>query len=624
MTELDGRIAEATDGALGWIADNLDEFRVESPDALAERGQRLAELAVTAYCCSRFLPSDPRAQPVVELLEETRRAGWFRDLVVRLRGETPLFAMLHGCLRRLGREDEGFTRSLDRVARAGFTRWMERPPNRILDLRMSLEWCGVDPLLPPAEDLLAQSILAEAPPSLLLDETSAYQMTHVVMFATEFGTRHEPVAGLPRPETMAAALGRLVAIWSRRANWDLVAELLFCWCCLRLRPDRLYEMGWRALLGALGRDGSVPGSARNAASDAFESRYHTTLVLVLAGSLHAHLLTAAGRADSLSQRDRAARAHVVRHAPDVQSAVQRSADWLATQVHENAARLQPEDLCELLVGCWMCSSLTTALGGPDQRDFRDAAKLVLEALGRTEEERAQRVTRSYVSCLAAAAVARSEGIRLPFLESVVGHAAHALSVAGTHDPALFEPAFLVGLLREGTRQVQVPYAAVLDSIRGSVEGAGHGLETVAHSVTAWTGGRDGEAVRDPDVRSFLLAQAYASLSTYALPLGCHLLRCAAYSGVPADELREALDFLVLHQRPEGSFGYLAISDALGDNADARRRRHLPITLACLRALGEAALPEWRFLTVLEAAAGSVGSGRTKASSLAGGGERGAG
>ncbi len=249
---------------------------------------------------------------------------------------------------------------------------------------------------------------------------------------------------------------------------------------------------------------------------------------------------------------------------------------------------------------------------------------MLEKLGGTEEERARRVTRSYVSCLAAAAVARSEGTRSPFLESVVGNAAHALSAAGTHDPALFEPAFIVGLLREGIGPVHVPYAAVLDSIQGSVESAGHGLENVAQSVTAWTGGRNGEAVPDPDVRSFLLAQAYASLSTYALPLGCHLLRCAAYSGVPAEELREALDFVVLHQRPEGSFGYLAISDAIGENADARRRRHLPITLACLRALGEAALPEWRLLMALEATAGSVGSGRAGASRRAGRGERGAG
>jgi hypothetical protein len=98
----------------------------------------------------------------------------------------------------------------------------------------------------------------------------------------------------------------------------------------------------------------------------------------------------------------------------------------------------------------------------------------------------------------------------------------------------------------------------------------------------------------------LMGFAMAALRKYDLTAGCRWMRSALYLGLGGDRLKACFDFLLLHQRPEGPFGYY---DDTGQRSVVRLPKtelpfytgksiHLPVTVECLWTLAEVSTP-WR-------------------------------
>lgn len=87
------------------------------------------------------------------------------------------------------------------------------------------------------------------------------------------------------------------------------------------------------------------------------------------------------------------------------------------------------------------------------------------------------------------------------------------------------------------------------------------------------------------------------LRAYDLPLGTALVRALVHGGATESVgARDCLEFLLLQQRPEGSFGFFgpeAVDLPLG--IDVALDLQLPVTLICAITLAEAAEAHWRFV-----------------------------
>src|SRR5262249_57352800 len=111
-----------------------------------------------------------------------------------------------------------------------------------------------------------------------------------------------------------------------------------------------------------------------------------------------------------------------------------------------------------------------------------------------------------------------------------------------------------------------------------------------------------------------LASAWAlhALRAYDLVGGAERLRavgwCASPSALTRTSLRRGLEFLLLQQRPEGDFGFLAPELRAGgctpDSGDERTLR-LTVTVQCLWTLSECGPEGWRLLPALREVAGLV-------------------
>ena len=235
-----------------------------------------ADVLAGPACQERFARTHilfPHYAALAILLERTGRpSGWGRPPAPLGTAPAPL-GHLNSYLR-------------DRVAAVGgSTHALARTPAGLLELRYYLDLGGVEHLLPPVNDLIGRSLLAERLSLCHLSDLDAYAITHVIFAVTDMGERPYPPG---ESVGNARALVRLLlAEYVAWRNWDLTAELLLCWRALGLPPDGLTDVAWRCLHAYQRPDGLVPGPHHDpehgpAPGQLFATCYHTTLVTAMA------------------------------------------------------------------------------------------------------------------------------------------------------------------------------------------------------------------------------------------------------------------------------------------------------------------------------------------------------
>jgi hypothetical protein len=170
---------------------------------------------------------------------------------------------------------------------------LERSPARMLELRFVLDALGLVHDLPSRRALVDLGILGRPLNVDALWPSSIYSITHVIFFATSYGTRTGEVFSPDDLATLDAMTQRLVENVIELEHWDLLAELILTRKCLGLwgPPDMT---AWQALAAAQSPDGSFASAAspartatrRESADVKFQlalAGYHKCLVTALAG-----------------------------------------------------------------------------------------------------------------------------------------------------------------------------------------------------------------------------------------------------------------------------------------------------------------------------------------------------
>jgi hypothetical protein len=586
----------AVDGAPGWVAANADRFRPSSGEEVFAKNHAkpVIELAIMVRCHARAGREHSGLEPLLRLLASVQDAREYRDRRVCSRNDLVVTAFLYAALRHAGQDDARQRELIERLAAARLLDHTERPPHRIMEERLALEWGSLHAPLPSWAELIELSILRTTPNPLCLDEGTTYQLTHVILYLFAFGTKRRPPSLLGHPADLRRLLTALILTSCGNRHWDLLGELLLCWTCLELEPSGVSERAWTTFLALQAADGSFPGPAKDADSEMtedqrrFAERYHTTLVAILAGEARIDC-PAPARHGRLTPTSRSREPRPV--GPLLATVAKGDADWIERLLDEMLDEGEASAVCSTLVGISACSVLDALL----RPRLADVASRVAARLSAVADWTDVRPALSIVTH----ALLADHGLVLPALAEFVGAMAAVLEASPASDAmadlALCEKRVLLHrlghagapLLIEPPELIEVAAALPLDSPREAVEAfllqvgscSGYGTRPVSLAAGAdWVG-------------ELLVGLAARFYRKYDFVTASRLLRHAAYLGVDSAHLTDHVDFLVVQRRPEGGYGFFGAHEAPvraagGTGLSVERDLRLPVTVSCLVALAE--------------------------------------
>ncbi len=617
--------------AMGWIERHLDEF---DPFFYVggyemKNGQRLGELGILLRTLTSLdsRHGSPEARQIVRLLQRVQRRRDYADRLMRSPAELILFAEVYASLKAAGIDSPEQHALIQRAIDAGYLQFTERLPHRMMDVVSCLQEGGFRHPLPTLRELLKVSVLARVPCPMSLNEDALYFLTHIIMFITDFGARPARILSRGFSVAVKPALDAMIVDMCQEHHWDLLAELLLCHDCLGLPHDDTYLRGWSDLIGMQRGDGSIPGpewamklhqevaqpaDAPPRENFAFTHYYHTTLVSVIAGC--ARLKRARESCEpprgsirvvgkSLLRSDFAER-HIM-------ASLQLSQRWLEELVHSRDFQKEADANARYsaMLALWVCQSRT----GNTAQGYAGVMHTMSDSDSTSSAPVAVR--------LMVGALLRDAGIIWRGLNDDDGFVKQAAGVLAATPPTdarsdllLCEKRVLLyclGLHSEPEALDVAGLQAEFDAfhLSGSEEQV-NALSLCGRSHTLHGVRPPAHPAQSQPIAATLCALAMSRFRRYDIPAGCSLLRSALYLGASGINIQTSLDWLVLNQRLDGSFGFLGgeeqkLFGQVPSNANSKRdpnvALYLPITLECVWTLAEAldgwrlfsALPRWR-------------------------------
>lgn len=538
---LESEIEAMMSGALRWVDEHLDEFDPFKGGRPFEmrHGQKIAELATMLHCYVELTGDEqgPEVRRILDLVRTADRNRELTDRLLRSPAELVLYCILYVVLRARGHDDPDRREVLQRAVDAGLLGQTERVVHRQMDISLHLEWAGLEHSWPCLEDLCAASILGQGPCPLYLDENAVYALTHVLMFLYGFGLRQparDPGIDL---EELQRLLSRLLIIACQEHHWDLLGELLLCWDCAGLAATPVSVASWRALLSAQEPSGAVPGP--ETALPPGRTAANPPLG-AFAHRYHTTLVCIIAGALRLN-RSRSGR---VQQAP-LPACQSNLPAWGGAKPAAQRARR------------WLDALFATA-------EAADQPEMLCRIL----------VGRRLCGAILGEEPETADGLDRELVLSTLGLPA---------DPEAF-PA------EAGDGRADLPLTASREEVE----------ELARHIQTATACGTRSAppSLAEPWLSQRVIGLAMHALRQYNLLGACKLLRAAAYLGAGEAACRECLDFLCLHQRPDGAFGYFGpeerkIAAGFPQGFSADLHLYLPVTLSCLWTLAECGAGGWR-------------------------------
>lgn len=308
-------VQEAVDSAVDWVFARLDRFSpFDDSDAyVPSRLKSFAEFAIMlAPLTALVSPPASIKSHAIELLDKASARPEFTDWIIRAPDILVQYVQICAALRVLGFDSPELRCRIQSAVDAGSVEQLERVPHRSLELSLSLDWAGIAHSMQSAEELVEMSILSAALRAPLLSRDTVYAITHVIMFCARFGLNPCSLGPKISIDRVRELICDLLVAACQDDDWDVLGELLLCWDCLGFAPTPVTAAAWNTFLSArtpngsfLGRppkenpksadggtaaDGApdVASAGKPAEDQAFDDVYHTTLVAILAGSLHLH------------------------------------------------------------------------------------------------------------------------------------------------------------------------------------------------------------------------------------------------------------------------------------------------------------------------------------------------
>ena len=586
--------------ALAWLAAERAWFLPSHQRTLRQVDVKaVSELALLLTSLRRQGFALSGSQRVaVELLTDTMEAASVRSVcstrVIASPADVVFHAILASALASRGQTSARHRQLVGRAIAAGALDHTERVPHLLMEERMVLDWLKVQHHLPSWEGLIASSMLGRPLRAVRLNERTAYQLTHDIMFVAGFDRVPAAALALLDRSNLRTVLSDLIVRFAGEQHWDLVGEFLLCWDCLQLpHDDGLHGKAWRLLLAQQSGDGSFHGPPQTAkgsdgpggGANLFARRYHPTLVAIMA--LAARHRRQQHRVQAPAGIIADASHPTVR--PPASEAIRADAAWLQHHLPTSPEVVKTAAVaCGVLVGTWLCAAMDPSL----IPSYVSTAERTAELLAATDEPAVMPAG----LMLTAHALLAQRGLAARQLTGFADAARSALDhyrpEAATDDVWLCEKRLILHQLRLGVPPTRVSAAELCRTIRSlPVRASLDELRLAA--VTAESTSGHGTVVVPPsaelaDAARQLMAHASRRFVACDLATACLLVR-AAHHLVPlsGQSVADLTAEILLHQRSEGGYGLVEIEPGETPgvfNADADL--HLPLTLTCLWTLAE--------------------------------------
>lgn len=575
--------------AIDWLVSSRRWF---DPANVPLAGQEHKPVVELGFLLRTFRESGSRYAGLDEL------AAVVRDVATRperryrpapTRGQLVADAFLFAAAHSESGEAPAEHQRLQRLLDMRLLETLERPVHRVMEDRLAVEWAGLRHPLPSWQALVGRSILGGSPNPVFLSESAAYQLTHVVIYLTAFGSR-PPAARIDAVERQRQLITTLLVRFVAERHWDLVAELLLSWSSLALGPSPVCEGAWSQLLAQVEDGGSIAQPPRSGDPTEpapepgvrFLDRYHPTLLTAIAadswrrgGAAGAPRAAPSGRSPGL-KRSRA------RELADVEAA------WFA-ELLDGSGDEDAALVCGALVGLWICGALRPQA----RRRLPQAARLAAEA---AREVRDWTRVPAGLAILAYGLTAQS-GDAPDGLAAFVATAASALRSRPPDDLALCEKRVLLYRLGAAAEPPRASLESVVENARRTArEPSASNVESLlltSESSTAYGSRAVDSAAVGGWVPELLLALAAERAREYDVVGANRLVRTAVHVGARGSGLSDLVEFLMAQQRPEGGFGLFG--KATGGTAE--RDLALALSVDCLWTIAEGVSP-WRLTAAL--------------------------
>jgi hypothetical protein len=269
-----------------WVARNTLRFLPSDPSD-PETMKQISELALVYGHTLQWLSPDSKSLDTVgEFLLCFLQRAEISHFLRKRPAYYNAYSFAYLALRMTGTRLEGFERALAAAHRAGYPAACEKIPFRAMELEY-LRWrAGLTRHEPAWELLYRATTLTRCKNPAYLVNWEVYSITHTLFYWTDFCG---PASKMRRRECNRAVelLEIILVNYWRRANWDIVGELLLNLVALDRSGTPLFALCADSWLNAWRSDGTIPGpkfapEVEQPSEDyIFERCYHTTLVGLL-------------------------------------------------------------------------------------------------------------------------------------------------------------------------------------------------------------------------------------------------------------------------------------------------------------------------------------------------------
>lgn len=564
-------------GALNWVDRHLSFFaplREESSPTEREL-QAMAELAVAIRVCVRNktdipLPTKDRVRSFLTTLAGDSYL-WHR--AVRFPGEFIPICDLVAASR--GPEASPQLHALQQVISCGALDGIDRTLVSQLELRLSIDWAGLQSDSPDLDEISRRC--PKPPLPIFGSNDDCYTLTHLIIFGTDFGDRCPPSSGGLSDHSY---LGRILSSYMMRyiseGNLDLLIELLLSWRYLRLPKTQLTHQAWRFFVGHQSPDGSfhkLVASGDNApelspapAPDRawFSQRYHTTLLAVIAGASpeiqqEQPRGTSAVLDTKISKRPRVAVKDLTESARVSVEAVWR---WVNNDADALAGNDSLETMGYSLLTWWVRRALAGRadiyLDRPPENLLRRSRAFDLGSYYLVERGSLT------LNIITAGLVRRFDAHNMEanaFLDHISSIVAKSNLADDCEELALCEKKVILSVLGFEHHPHVSAYVEVISAAEHCAIGTDrNGIDDLLIRTESLTGyGTRVVNIESTDVwlKDLLQGLADDAFRKYDWPLACRCVRALGYLNLISHETSlDYMAFFVLHQLPNGTFGYL--------------------------------------------------------------------
>ena len=564
-------------GALNWVDRYISFFAPSSEDSPpTERElQALAELAVATLMCMRNKPDISlatlgRVRSFLTTLAEDSNL-WHRavrfpcefvpicDLVAATRGPDP------------GLQFDALQQVISRGALDGADRTLVAQ----LELRLSIHWAGLQCDSPDLDEISRRCLKPPLP--MFAGNDDCYTLTHMIIFATDFGSRPAPSSGgLSDRSYLRRIISSYVIRYISEGNLDLLIELLLSWQYLRLPKTALTQQAWRFFVAHQSPDGSfnrrvVDGENVTEQSPApptdrewFSQRYHTTLLAVMAGASPA--VQKEKRRVSSSFRDTKIGNCPSSASDDAIESARVSVEAAWQWVNNEADALACDDSLETVGYSLLTWWIWRALTGRAEINLDSLPKNLLRRCRTFNLGSYYSVMRGSMTLniITAALVRRFDAdntVAGAFLKHISSIVAKTNPEDDGEELVLCEKKVILNAVGFEHHPYVSAYGEVISAAEQCAFGAYHDrvgdLLTRIESLTGY--GMYNVAIEFTDVWLADLLQGLAdnAFCKYDWPVACRCVRALGYLNlISHDTSREYMAYLLLHQLPSGTFGYL--------------------------------------------------------------------